>query len=63
MLAQHTILIFDERVTKSFWDATAFFKAIKSIDDRGFSKRENQGVEAKPNRSFINRFYANFVEP
>ena len=43
------VLIFDERVTKSFWDATAFFKAIKSrpIDDRGFFKCENQGIEPK----------------
>ena len=36
---------------------------IYSIDDRCFSKCKNQGVEPNPNRSFINRFYAIFVEP
>ena len=40
-LAQHTILMFDERITKSFWDTTALVKATKSVDDRGFSKCEN----------------------
>ena len=40
-LALHTILILDERVTKSFWDTTAFFLAMESIYDRGFSKCKN----------------------